>query len=100
MTLGRFGLPQVLTARIRSAIVSNPRVHEVKIFGSRAKGNFREGSDIDLALFGDGLNLDDILAAQAALDELDLPWRVDLVIYERIDNPELTGHIDRVGAVL
>lgn len=78
-------------------IMDAGNIREALIFGSRAKGNFRPGSDIDLALKGVGLTLKDILRLTAALDELDLPYHIDLVIYDRITEPDLKDHIDRLG---
>ena len=75
-------------------------IEQVILFGSRAKGNFRNGSDIDLALKGDKLNLDDILNLLLDLDELYLPYKIDMIIYHHIDNQELMNHIKRVGVTL
>jgi predicted nucleotidyltransferase len=85
---------------IVSILSANPRIDRVILFGSRAKGNYYPGSDIDIAVKGQLLNLDDILESLSKIDKLSLPYRVDLVIYDRINEPDLISHIDRVGISL
>ena len=64
------------------------------VFGSRAKGDFRSNSDVDIAIFDDGGK---VLTLREALDELPYPHKVDVVIYHNIENSALREHIDRVG---
>lgn len=78
----------------------NKNINRVILFGSRAKGTFNKGSDIDLALIGNKLNLNDILDISNELDELFLPYKFDLVLFERIKEKALIDHIERVGIVL
>ena len=74
-------------------------IHEVKIYGSRAKGTHKPGSDVDLALRGD---LDALQAEAIAseLDELPLPYRFDVTLLESITLAPLREHIERVGISL
>jgi predicted nucleotidyltransferase len=76
------------------------KIEEVILFGSRAKGNFSEGSDIDIALKGKDIELNDVLNLSVELDDLYLPYKIDLIIYERIKEQALKDHIDRVGISL
>lgn len=69
------------------------------LYGSPAKGNYKRGSDIDLTLKGDALTYRDLLRLMDELDDLLLPYMIDLSIYDQIDNPALREHIDRVGVV-
>ncbi len=78
----------------------NQKISEVILFGSRAKGTYDSGSDIDLALKGKNLVLNDILDISIALDELLLPYKFDLIIYERIKETDLLEHIARAGISL
>ena len=71
-------------------------VQESILFGSRAKGNFKPGSDIDLAVKGP-VSKDTLSALLTAFEESLLPYFVDVVIYEHITNEALREHIDRVG---
>ncbi len=64
------------------------------VFGSRAKGNWRENSDIDIAVFGEGVNVGSLVAQ---LDELPMPYKFDIVDYNSINSCALREHIDRVG---
>lgn len=70
------------------------------LYGSRVKGNFSNGSDIDIALKGAGLTLSKILKINNKLDELSLPYTIDINSFEFIKNHELTEHIQRVGQVV
>ncbi|MBI9069419.1 MAG: nucleotidyltransferase domain-containing protein [Salinivirgaceae bacterium] len=73
------------------------KVTHVILFGSRAKGTHSNGSDIDLAIKGKGLQLNDILDLSVELDELLLPYKFDIVIINRITEPDLLEHINCVG---
>lgn len=64
------------------------------VFGSRAKGNWRENSDIDIAVFGASANVGSLVAQ---LDELPMPYKFDIVDYNSINSCALREHIDRVG---
>jgi predicted nucleotidyltransferase len=92
------GLTTEHSQAILELLRSSQAVKEIRLYGSRAKGNFREGSDIDIALKGvDQKERDRLLLAY---DELYLPWALDLVVYEQLESPTLKDHIDRVGKVL
>lgn len=100
MTMTRYGIPTEDLQAILKVFESEQQVMEVILFGSRAKGGFNEGSDIDLALKGNNLTLNNLLNLSTALDELFLPYKFDLVIFDRIQEPKLTDHIERVGILL
>ncbi len=85
---------------ILTALQKNKNITEVILFGSRAKGTFSIGSDIDLALKGPNLGLSDLNDAKIEIDKLLIPNKIDLIIYNRITDPDLTEHINRVGIVL
>lgn len=67
------GLSDSIQQAIHQLLANDPRILSAKLFGSRAKGNFRRGSDIDLALDSPGWQLSDLLAFQMKLDDLLLP---------------------------
>ncbi len=96
----KYGLPETDLKRIITLLQQNPKIKKITLFGSRAKGNFKEGSDIDIALIGNNLLLNDILDATIELEKLNLPFRFDLIIYDRIKEEALKEHIDRVGIIL
>ncbi|TDO10642.1 MULTISPECIES: nucleotidyltransferase domain-containing protein [Halomonas] len=91
-----FGLPESTSEAIRQALATCPGVEKVEIYGSRAKGTFRPGSDIDLVLYG-SVSDDDLLRLLNRLDELNTPYLFDVIRYQDIDNEGLRAHIDRVG---
>lgn len=94
-----FGLRERDIDMIRGVFEGDSRVEEAILYGSRAKGSQKPGSDIDLALKGKRLNLQALNEISFKLDDLLLPYIFDLSIYDRIDNEELIGHIERVGKV-
>lgn len=91
-----FGLPLDAVEKIRTVFALHPEVEKVVLYGSRAKGNYKTGSDIDLTMYGDALNQSILLKI---LDELLLPWMIDLSLYQQIDNANLRDHIERFGTV-
>ncbi len=95
----RFGLSDSVIARIGAVFASHPEVEKAVLYGSRAKGNFKRGSDIDLTLFGAGLSHELLLVLLDELDELLLPYTIDLSIFATLDHPALREHIERVGVV-
>jgi len=94
-----YGLKKNTIQRIRNIFAIHPEVEEVILYGSRAKGTFSNGSDIDLVLKGKGLSQALLNKIRWELDDLLLPYTIDVAIYDRIDNPELIDHISRVGVV-
>lgn len=95
-----YGLSVKTIDKIITVLKSCHGVQKVILFGSRAKGNFKEGSDIDIALTGDRLNLDTLRTLEVKIDDLMLAYDVDLLIYNQIKEPELKKHIDQVGVEL
>ena len=98
MTDMPYGLPDSAVERIRSVFSAHTGVTRALLYGSRAKGTWKNGSDIDLTLYGT-LSFEDLLRIENDLDDLLLPWTIDLSVYETIDNPSLREHIDRIGLV-
>lgn len=75
-------------------------ITQVKLYGSRAKGTHYERSDIDLAIFGEGVDRFEMAKLLMNLDETDIIYPIDLQHYEAIKNSKLKAHIDRVGVSL
>lgn len=92
-----YGLKADTIKSIRSVFSTFPEVEEVILYGSRAKGNFKSGSDIDLTIKGNHLNLDISNKISLKLDDLLLPYIIDLSIFNHIENMDLIDHINRVG---
>ena len=96
----QFGLTEDAIKKITGVFKSHSEVHEVIIYGSRAKGNFKPSSDIDITLKGENINLRLLNQISLNLEELPLPYKFDVSIYDHITNPELLDHIARVGQLL
>lgn len=99
MNVPEFGLPDRTIAIIRQVLADAPGVSKAVIYGSRAKGTYRPGSDIDLTLFGESLNLSILGEIAGKLEESSIPYHVDLSIFDRIDHVGLREHIERVGVL-
>lgn len=91
------GLDLETEKNIRDIFSSCNEIDKVILYGSRAKGNYKIGSDIDLTLFGKNLKLKTVHTIQENLEALYLPYKFDISIFEHIDNPDLKEHIERVG---
>jgi predicted nucleotidyltransferase len=96
----KYGIRDQVWIDILSTITSVQAVDQVVLYGSRAKGNFKEGSDIDLALMGQDLDHKRMMDLRIMLEELMLPWEIDLLHYGADLDPALKDHIDRVGITL
>jgi predicted nucleotidyltransferase len=93
----KFGLPPTTLDTIRHILAAVPAVDKAVIYGSRAKGTHRPGSDIDLTLFGDALDIDILGQIATRLDESSIPYQVDLSIFNLIEHAGLRDHIERIG---
>lgn len=95
----RYGLSDTVIAAIQGVFARYDAIESAILYGSRAKGNFREGSDIDLTLSGHKLSLQTLLAVANELDDLMTPYKFDLSIFETIENQNVIEHINRVGVL-
>jgi type I restriction enzyme S subunit len=93
----KFGLEQLIIDKLIAVFEQYSKVDKAFVFGSRAKGNYRPDSDIDIAIKGHGLNTDDIIAMCVAFEEKGITHKIDLINYQSIKEPDLKEHIDRVG---
>ncbi|UPF25069.1 nucleotidyltransferase domain-containing protein, partial [Flavobacterium psychrophilum] len=73
--------------------------NEVIIYGSRAKGNYKEGSDIDITLLGE-ISKEDFSKLWHNLDDSYIPYKFDISIYNNLKSESLIEHIKRVGKTL
>lgn len=95
-----YGLKEETINQIKDVISHYQQIDEVILYGSRAMGNFKRGSDIDLTFKGENLKLDILNKIDLELDDLLLPYTFDLSIFRHIDNPDLVDHINRVGKII
>jgi len=86
--------------KIRNVIKNNSKVKKIILFGSRAKNTAKNGSDIDIALIGDNIGFRDLCSISSEIEELDLPYKIDIVNLNDLENNDLKEHIKRVGIEL
>ncbi len=91
------GLKDKYRDAVIEILAKNPRVERAVLFGSRAMGTFTTTSDVDIALFGDELTLDDQAKLSGEIENIPMAQKVDLLIYHQIDNPKLCDHIEEYG---
>lgn len=96
----QFGLKETVIKKIQAVLSGFEAIEAAVLYGSRAMGTHRTGSDIDLTLKvrGEvpGALLSDVIEA---IDRLDLIYSFDISIYSQIKNENLLDHIDRVGVL-
>ena len=95
-----FGLPDRTINSLHEILQKHPKIEKAVIYGSRAKGNYRIGSDIDLTLFGAKLDYQDLMTINYEISESTIPYLVDLSIFNLLVNADLREHIMRVGKEL
>jgi uncharacterized protein len=93
-----YGLKESTIQKICTVLARYPQVDKAVLYGSRAKGNYRNGSDIDLTLYGEAnLNLQVFYRIMDEIDDLLLPYTIDLSIFSNITDAEVVAHIERMG---
>lgn len=92
-----YGLKEEVINKIESVFSNYRQIEKVILYGSRAKGNFTDGSDIDLTLIGNDLEFSTLLKILTDIDNLMLPYKFDISLYNSISDIELLDHIERVG---
>lgn len=96
----KYGLKETTIQKICVVLAHYPQVEQAVLYGSRAKGNYKNGSDIDLTLRG-GADLTSrvLYRIMDEVDDLLLPYTIDLSIFDHIGDPDVIAHIQRVGVV-
>lgn len=92
-----YGLSDEVIQRISAIFEKHPSVTKGVVYGSRAMGSYRPASDIDLVLFGEDVPLTEFFAIENELDDLLLPYKIDLSLHHHLNNPDLLAHIEREG---
>ncbi len=93
----KFGLREEVIEKIQQVLAKYPQINQAILYGSRAKGTYKNGSDIDITLKGAELNLRLLSQISHELDDLLIPYKIDLSIFHEIENADLLEHIGRVG---
>ncbi|KAB3534722.1 nucleotidyltransferase domain-containing protein [Alkaliphilus pronyensis] len=96
-----FGISPKSLDIILNTLINNKEVERVVIFGSRSMGNYKNGSDIDIAIYGPDISEVILNNIRVELNEiLPLPYYFDIIHYETLENLELKEHIDKHGSIL
>lgn len=95
----KFGLSDTTIEKICEVFARFPEIEKAVLYGSRAKGHFKAGSDIDLTLYGETLTKDLRSTIACELDDLMLPYTIDLSVFDALNHAELKEHIERVGVL-
>ncbi len=95
----KYGLPESTCLKICTVFAKYAEIDKAILYGSRAKGNFKVGSDIDLTLYGERINLRIFNSIANDLDDLLLPHSIDLSLFSDIQNQDLLEHIDKFGVL-
>src|SRR5579863_3536312 len=95
--ISRFGLNERDINTLTTIFMRHPCIKEIRIFGSRANGNFKKGSDIDLAIMNKGVSEREVNNIKAELEESSLPYLVDIIDFNTLQHKELKEQIERRG---
>lgn len=95
----QYGLSDTIIEKICDVLSRHSSVEKAVLYGSRAKGTFKPGSDIDLSLHGATITLNELGDIDSELDDLLLPYTFDLLIFDTLNHAKLREHIERVGKV-
>lgn len=99
--MNSFGISDRTYQKLLDTFSKYPEIKEVLVFGSRAKGNYKTGSDIDLAVKGKGVTPGLIFRLKSLFNSrLSIPYKVDVVGYDHLEYQELKEHINRAGKVV
>jgi predicted nucleotidyltransferase len=93
------GLNAATQEKLNSLFAKHSSIDAVILYGSRAKGSFKPGSDIDLMIKAAEMSLSDLFSLENEIDDLYLPYKVDISLFHQLENPNLIDHIQRVGIV-
>lgn len=94
----KFGLLETDLQEIVQTLSQFSTIEKAVIFGSRAKGNYQNGSDVDIAIFGENLNPEtDFQVSFHLNEETNMPYKFDILNFNKIQEPTLIDHISRVG---
>jgi len=93
----KYGLSDRTIEKIHDVFKQYPQIERAILYGSRAIGTYRKGSDIDLTLCGEGLTHSVLSKIDTDLDDLLLPYTIDLSVFSQIRNPDMVAQIEHVG---
>jgi predicted nucleotidyltransferase len=95
-----FGIAEKAFEELIVLFSQNSNIEKVVLFGSRAMDKYKDGSDIDLALYGTDIKLNDQLDLSSKVENLEYPYSYDFQIYKNIKYKDDLDHINRVGIII
>lgn len=95
-----YGLKDIELTKLNEVFAANERIERVVLYGSRAKGNYKPFSDVDITLEGAELTHTDLNRISLAIDDLLLPYQFDISIFHTLKNEALIDHIRRMGITI
>ena len=93
----KYGLSDSTIEKIHSVFQKYPQIDKAILYGSRATGTYRNGSDIDLTFCGDGLTHSVLTKIDFDLDDLLLPYTIDISDFSKIGNSDMVAQIELHG---
>lgn len=97
----KFGLTEKTYELLIKTLNSYNEIEKVCVFGSRAIGNYKNGSDVDVCIYGKSVTERTISKLNIELNEnLPIPYYFDIIYYDNIENNGLKEHIDKEGKIL
>lgn len=96
----KYGLTDTAWEKLQNLFALHDKIRQVILYGSRAKGNHKPFSDVDIVLSGDNLSQQDLNRIVLEVDDLLLPYQFDIAIFQNLTNPELIDHIRSRGIVI
>lgn len=94
-----FGLSDAIHQDLQQVFSQFPQIEQVLIFGSRAKGNYREGSDVDLAVFASAMTDSEFTTLWARVDNLPILFKIDLIHWNTLEKETLKQKILAEGRI-
>ena len=96
----KFGLSKQTLEKIEGVFAKHPEIEQVILYGSRARGHYKNGSDIDLTFVGNAaLTHFSLNQVMDEIDDLLLPYSFDYSLLNQIEDPDLLAHIQNVGVL-
>ncbi len=96
----KYGLKQETINQLQTIFMQYPELEKVILYGSRSQGNYKQGSDIDLAFFGKALTQHHLFWIDEHIETLHLPYMLDLSLFEQLENPQLQHQILKFGEIV
>lgn len=97
--MDKFGLTSQIINKLISIFSKENKIKKVILYGSRALGTFKNGSDIDLVIVSPKMSLSELLKIENLIEDLMLPYQIDLSVMHMIENEDLIDHIQKYGIV-